>query len=278
MSIKNPVAFWPGVAPVNTMEGEPTLIFENLSANVEDFVVKITHALLAFLNAFNETNVVATSNLMQTTIPVTSTSFLAAYSYAATMFWQLYATALGSLPSVLLWEKLPLDNNGDLSFSHILLMQQYALDNIIVASHIGANALVLSFFFHGRGADLERTVPGLFRTLLYQLLSRGHTVWSELKDLFPSTTDESDKKWQCELPKLKKFASESLGESLGLVIGRRTRRMWRRAGGRPYPVLQGPAGLSQVLICCPSAISHLLQVSPISSSRSRHWVRNMPRE
>ena len=157
-------------------------------------------------------------------------------------------------------------------------LQQYALDNIIVASHIGANALVLSFFFHGRGADLERTVPGLFRSLLYQLLSRGHTVWSELKDLFPSTTDESDKKWQCELPKLKKFASESLGESLGLVIGRRTRRMWRRAGGRPYPVLQGPAGLSQVLICCPSAISHLFHLSPISSSRSRHWVRNMPRE
>ena len=75
------------------MGGEPTLTFRNLLPNVEDFLVNVTISLLVFRSGFKERNVVTTSNPVQTTILVTSTSLLAAYSYAAAMLLQLYGTA-----------------------------------------------------------------------------------------------------------------------------------------------------------------------------------------
>ncbi len=49
---------------------------------------------------------------------------------------------------------------------------RYSLDNIMVASNIGDKSLILSFFIHGRGAELQRTPLGLFRSLLHQLLGQ----------------------------------------------------------------------------------------------------------
>ena len=94
------------------MGGEPTLTFRNLSPNVEDFQVNVTLSLLVFPNAFKGRNVVTTSNPVQMTIPVTSTSLLAANSYAAAMLLQLYGTARVLLPSMLLWGALPYAPTG----------------------------------------------------------------------------------------------------------------------------------------------------------------------
>lgn len=49
---------------------------------------------------------------------------------------------------------------------------RYALDNVKEAPNFRDRALILSFFFHGRGNELQKTPLGLFRSLLYQILSR----------------------------------------------------------------------------------------------------------
>ncbi|KAM5349100.1 hypothetical protein ACJ41O_008923 [Fusarium nematophilum] len=46
---------------------------------------------------------------------------------------------------------------------------RHALDNVMEMPGIGEDAIILSFFFHGRGTELQRTPLGLFRSLLYQL-------------------------------------------------------------------------------------------------------------
>jgi len=47
---------------------------------------------------------------------------------------------------------------------------RYALDNITAVPSFRDTDIVLSFFLHGRGAPLQRTPVGLFRSLLHQLL------------------------------------------------------------------------------------------------------------
>ena len=53
---------------------------------------------------------------------------------------------------------------------------KYALDNHGARD----NALVLSFFFHGRGDELQRTPLGLFRSLLHQVLRQAPGVLQDL--------------------------------------------------------------------------------------------------
>ncbi|KAH8898153.1 hypothetical protein GQ53DRAFT_881160, partial [Thozetella sp. PMI_491] len=43
---------------------------------------------------------------------------------------------------------------------------------VIETLNVGNSALILSFFFHGRGTVLQRELVGLFRSLLYQLLAQ----------------------------------------------------------------------------------------------------------
>jgi ABC-type molybdenum transport system ATPase subunit/photorepair protein PhrA len=47
---------------------------------------------------------------------------------------------------------------------------KYARDAL--PSLYGTDTLAFSFFFHGRGHELQRTPLGLFRSLLHQLLKR----------------------------------------------------------------------------------------------------------
>ena len=49
---------------------------------------------------------------------------------------------------------------------------QYALDNREKAPSFRDGDLILSFLFHSRGNELPKTPLGLFRSLLYQILSR----------------------------------------------------------------------------------------------------------
>ena len=61
------------------------------------------------------------------------------------------------------------------------------------------NALVLSFFFHGRGDELQRTPLGLFRSLLHQVLRRFPDVLPDLVDIFKTKCNEFGEpgvKWQ----------------------------------------------------------------------------------
>ncbi|KAK2038174.1 hypothetical protein LZ31DRAFT_599887 [Colletotrichum somersetense] len=57
-------------------------------------------------------------------------------------------------------------------------MLKYAVEG--VPSLYGTDTIALSFFFHGRGRELQRTPLGLFRSLVHQLLSR---VPGALRDL-----------------------------------------------------------------------------------------------
>lgn len=90
---------------------------------------------------------------------------------------------------------------------------RYALRNVIVASNIGTNAFVLSFFFHGRDVELQRTPLGCFRSLLQQLLSR---VPDKLPDLVAAFENyrrdfgEPGEKWQWHLRELQDFFKSSL--------------------------------------------------------------------
>ncbi|SPJ72133.1 uncharacterized protein FTOL_01861 [Fusarium torulosum] len=42
----------------------------------------------------------------------------------------------------------------------------------VVMPNTGEGASILSFFFHGRGSELQKTPLGLFRSLLHQLLDQ----------------------------------------------------------------------------------------------------------
>lgn len=37
--------------------------------------------------------------------------------------------------------------------------------------------VTISFFFHRRGSDIQKTPAGMFRSLLYQLLANSKTIW-----------------------------------------------------------------------------------------------------
>ncbi|CAG8890062.1 unnamed protein product [Penicillium egyptiacum] len=81
------------------------------------------------------------------------------------------------------------------------------------ASHIGDRAFVLSFFFHGRGTELQRTPLGLFRSLLYQLLEHVPDALCDLVDTFQQRCEDlgkPDEKWQWNPSELQQFFKSSL--------------------------------------------------------------------
>jgi hypothetical protein len=57
----------------------------------------------------------------------------------------------------------------------------------------GDSALVLSFFFHGRGDELQRTPLGLFRSLLHQVLRQAPDALQDLVDSFKTKCEERGK-------------------------------------------------------------------------------------
>ncbi|KPA38507.1 nacht and ankyrin containing protein, partial [Fusarium langsethiae] len=85
------------------------------------------------------------------------------------------------------------------------------------------NAVVLSFFFHGRGVKLQRTPLGLFRSLLHQLLSRVPDALLKLIATFEErckNMGEAGEKWQWHLNELRDFFRSSLPKVL------ETRPIW----------------------------------------------------
>ncbi|KAH7215363.1 hypothetical protein DER44DRAFT_158228 [Fusarium oxysporum] len=85
---------------------------------------------------------------------------------------------------------------------------RYVLDHIITIPNTGKGALTLSFFFHGRGTELQKTPLGLFQSLLHQLLRQVPEALTDLMDVFQQrckTVGKPGEKWLWhprELPRL----------------------------------------------------------------------------
>ncbi|KAK2055217.1 hypothetical protein LY76DRAFT_520869, partial [Colletotrichum caudatum] len=94
-------------------------------------------------------------------------------------------------------------------------LMKYALENI---PHLfESRPLVLSFFFHGRGHELQRSLLGLFRSLLRQLLDHVPGALSDLISTFDhnqKTVGEVGEKWQWHVPMLQAFFQSSLSNIL----------------------------------------------------------------
>ncbi|KAK1977787.1 hypothetical protein LZ30DRAFT_730850, partial [Colletotrichum cereale] len=94
-------------------------------------------------------------------------------------------------------------------------LMKYALKNVPPLYKM--KPLVLSFFFHGRGHELQRSLPGLFRSLLHQLLDKVPGALSDLIDTFDhrqKTVGEAGEKWQWHVPMLQTFFQSSLSNIL----------------------------------------------------------------
>ncbi|RKK95798.1 hypothetical protein BFJ71_g8264 [Fusarium oxysporum] len=100
---------------------------------------------------------------------------------------------------------------------------RYALANITEIPNTGEGALILPFFFHGRGSELQKTPLGLFRSLLHQLLRQVPEALTDLMDTFQQrceTIGKPGEKWQWHPCELRRLFESSLLKVLG------TRPVW----------------------------------------------------
>jgi hypothetical protein len=94
---------------------------------------------------------------------------------------------------------------------------RYAFDNVRVASDVTGSAIVLQFFFHGRGVELQKTPLGLFRSLLHQLLSQNPNALLDVIATFQgycNTFGKPGEKWQWRLHELQRHFQSSLAKVL----------------------------------------------------------------
>ncbi|KLU88157.1 hypothetical protein MAPG_07144 [Magnaporthiopsis poae ATCC 64411] len=94
-------------------------------------------------------------------------------------------------------------------------LMKYALRAL--PSIYGIDTHAFSFFFHGRGHELQRTPLGLFRSLLHQLLKRVPGALPDLIDYYENkrkTEGEPGEEWQWDLQPLQDFLKSSLPKIL----------------------------------------------------------------
>ncbi|RKL08731.1 hypothetical protein BFJ70_g16744 [Fusarium oxysporum] len=100
---------------------------------------------------------------------------------------------------------------------------RYVLDHVMAIPNTGEGALILSFFFHGRGSELQKAPSGLFRSLLHQLLLQVSEALTDLVATFQQRCEsigKPDKQWQWHPRELPRFFESSLLNVL------RTRPVW----------------------------------------------------
>ncbi|KAF4338216.1 ankyrin repeat-containing protein [Fusarium beomiforme] len=100
---------------------------------------------------------------------------------------------------------------------------RYVLDHVMAISNTEERAFILSFFFHGRGSELQKTPLGLFRSLLHQLLRQFPETLSDLVDTFQQRCEfvgKPGEQWQWHLHELQRFFKSSLLKVL------ETRPLW----------------------------------------------------
>ncbi|PCD21162.1 hypothetical protein AU210_016588 [Fusarium oxysporum f. sp. radicis-cucumerinum] len=135
----------------------------------------------------------------------------------------------------------------------------YALREVR-SSKVAKNVLILSFFFHGRGSGLQKSLLGLFRSLLYQILSEMPEALTGLVKTYQQRRDGIGKPgvaWKWELDELQNVFKCSIDEAL------KSRPVWvfvdalDESGAENAKlvirhfkdVLQGPSSRSQLHIC-----------------------------
>src|SRR5437660_900232 len=77
------------------------------------------------------------------------------------------------------------------------------------------NLVVTSFFFHGRGAEIQKTPEGLFRSLLHQLLKQVPNTMSKLNKTFNEKVQTMGKpveKWEWHSEELQDILTASVAE------------------------------------------------------------------
>ncbi|KAL8310357.1 hypothetical protein RB597_010277 [Gaeumannomyces tritici] len=100
---------------------------------------------------------------------------------------------------------------------------KYALGNHGDQPGLKDGDLALSFFFHGRGVELQKTPLGLFRSLLHQVLSQAPDASPDLVGTFERNRKEigqPGKKWEWHQEQLQSFFELSLSNVL------KTRPVW----------------------------------------------------
>lgn len=81
----------------------------------------------------------------------------------------------------------------------------------------GADTIPVYFFFHGRGHELQKSLLGLYRSVLHQLLRHVPGALSDLMDYFDTkerTEGRCGCAWQWHVPQLQKFLHISLSKVL----------------------------------------------------------------
>ncbi|KAH7008755.1 ankyrin repeat-containing domain protein [Ilyonectria destructans] len=100
---------------------------------------------------------------------------------------------------------------------------RHILGKVVAIPTTAESDLILSFFFHSRGAELQRTPLGLFQTLLYQLLRQVPDALQDLVATFKQrceTIGKPGEKWQWHPGELQCFFELSLPKVL------ETRPVW----------------------------------------------------
>ncbi|OJD31717.1 ankyrin repeat protein [Diplodia corticola] len=89
---------------------------------------------------------------------------------------------------------------------------KFIVDDVKARSRVTSH-LVISFFFHGRGASIQKSVIGLYRSLLNQLLAKAPGLLSELTKTFQERCDQMGrpgKDWNWGEGELHQFIKEKL--------------------------------------------------------------------
>ncbi|KAF5718738.1 Het-eN [Fusarium mundagurra] len=94
---------------------------------------------------------------------------------------------------------------------------RYILDNILTSTNSQGRPLVLSFFFSGRGVELQQTPDGLYRSLLCQLLNNIPEALEAMEMRFMQTHTESgthDERRMWSTSELRSYARTSIWKAL----------------------------------------------------------------
>ena len=95
---------------------------------------------------------------------------------------------------------------------------RHALDNVQKVPTFRDEDLVLSFFFHGRGNELQKNPLGLFRSLLHQILSKVPEALPDLVAKFQNwhynIRNSKEECYEWHLSELQRFFASSLSKIL----------------------------------------------------------------
>ncbi|KAJ4247081.1 hypothetical protein NW762_013219 [Fusarium torreyae] len=97
------------------------------------------------------------------------------------------------------------------------ILLRYARDNIIATPKDKFEPLVLSFFFHGRGTELQKTPEGMFRSLLCQIQSEFPKALKALESAFEwqeAVSGKNSDDWQWRTSELRQYFHSSLWQVL----------------------------------------------------------------